>query len=220
MSEDRHPESDSRIQSDSDIERWETLDSKTLYRDRWVKFRVEKCRTPRGALVDAYHIIDYPLWVNAVVITKSQDVLLLREYRHGVHKHLLGIPSGYVEASDASPQAAMDRELREETGYEASCWHEVSRVYANASNQTNKVVTYLALGAQRTSSVEREETEAISIALVPVQEFLMSISTYVLQMQALHVAAVFASISWLCADDDAVRKRIGLAVERDSRERS
>ena len=205
-------------ETDTDLEQWETLDSRTLYQDRWIKFRVEQCLTPRGTSVNAYHIIDYPLWVNVVVITDTLDILLLREYRHGVRKHILGLPSGYVESIYATPQAAMVRELREETGYEAPCWQQVSRVYANASNQTNEVVTYLALGAQKTAHIEREYSEDISITLVPVQEFLASLRSYVLQMQALHVAAVFASISWLIHDNDQARARIGAAVDRRLRE--
>ena len=203
-----------RTQFMTDYERWDTLDSKTLYRDRWIEFRVEKCQTSQGAIVDAFHIIDYPLWVNAVVITDAWEVVLLREYRHGVRRQMLGIPSGYVESTDEGPHAAMVRELREETGYEAPYWHEVSRVYANASNQTNEVVTYLALDARKSASVARDATESISVSLVQVQEFLTSLRSYVFQMQALHVAAVLASLAWICEDDDTVRERVGLAVER------
>jgi ADP-ribose pyrophosphatase len=42
-----------------------------------------------------------------VALTKDHEVVLVRQYRHGVQQTVLELPSGTVEAIDLSPLAAV-----------------------------------------------------------------------------------------------------------------
>jgi 8-oxo-dGTP pyrophosphatase MutT (NUDIX family) len=51
-------------------------------------------------------------------VTRNREVVLIKQYRHGVRDVLLEIPGGIVEPGDTPLDAAI-RELKEETGYTA-----------------------------------------------------------------------------------------------------
>ncbi len=41
---------------------------------------------PNGTIVDPYYVLEYPTWVNIVALTKNQEVILVKQYRHGLIK--------------------------------------------------------------------------------------------------------------------------------------
>ena len=52
-----------------------------------------------------------------VPVDADGRLLLVRQYRHPARGWLLELPAGGVDDHDTSPEAAAQRELREETGY-------------------------------------------------------------------------------------------------------
>jgi ADP-ribose pyrophosphatase len=58
--------------------------------------------------------------VAVVAITDQQELLLIRQYRPAVKKHLLEIPAGSLESEAESPALCAQRELAEETGFRAN----------------------------------------------------------------------------------------------------
>ena len=69
-----------------------------------------------------FHVFESNPWVNVVPVTDAGEVVLVRQYRHGILGPSLEVPGGVVDARDASPRAAAERELLEETGYTALRW--------------------------------------------------------------------------------------------------
>ncbi|MEJ2395097.1 MAG: ADP compounds hydrolase NudE [Candidatus Thiodiazotropha sp.] len=57
--------------------------------------------------------------VLVVPMLDDDTVLLIREYSTGSNNYQLGLPKGRMEAEDADPMQAADREMREEVGYGA-----------------------------------------------------------------------------------------------------
>jgi ADP-ribose pyrophosphatase len=62
-------------------------------------------------------VVEYGVSVALIAIDAEGRLLMVRQYRHPAGAWLLEIPAGGVDAHDASPEAAAQRELREETGY-------------------------------------------------------------------------------------------------------
>jgi len=52
-----------------------------------------------------------------VPVDGAGRLLMVRQYRHPAGAWLLELPAGGVDPTDASPEAAAQRELREETGH-------------------------------------------------------------------------------------------------------
>src|SRR5207244_57426 len=96
-----------------------------------------------------YHVAESPPWVNVVALTPDMQVVLVREYRHGVGQVLLGLPGGGVEKRDESPLMAIQRELLEETGYGGGQFYEIGQSYPNAASQDNILYSFLALNVQK-----------------------------------------------------------------------
>ena len=62
-------------------------------------------------------VVEYGVSVALIAIDADGKLLMVRQYRHPAGAWLLEIPAGGVDEHDASPEAAAQRELREETGY-------------------------------------------------------------------------------------------------------
>jgi ADP-ribose pyrophosphatase len=94
-----------------------------------------------------------------VALTQDQQVVLVRQYRHTLQQTLLELPSGAVEATDASPLAAVQRELLEETGYMGEVVIETGRLAPNSATHTNMTHCFLATGAKRVADPVLDEAE-------------------------------------------------------------
>ena len=91
-----------------------------------------------------------PTTVCAVAITEENEVLMVRQYRHPVKETLLEIPGGFIDEGE-TPEEAMRRELKEETGYEFSSVINVGRIAANPGVLDNFTYLFLAKGGIKTS---------------------------------------------------------------------
>src|SRR5262245_37070789 len=130
-------------------EPWRVESSRVTYRDRWISVRSDRCVRADGRVIDPFHVLEYPDWLNVVAITPEGRLILTREYRHGAGAVLTALPAGTFNP-DEHPEQAARRELREETGYTGGRFVAMARSFANPANQTNTVHPFLALGVERT----------------------------------------------------------------------
>ena len=148
------------------IKPWKVLET-SYFRPR---FRMDRVELANGNLLDAT-IFEFRSWANIVALTKTGEVVLVRQYRHGVREVLLEFPGGVVEDGE-DPLEGAKRELLEETGYTASQWVEVGRLYPNPALQTNTLYCYLALDAVKVSGQSLDAGEDIEIHLMPLDELI------------------------------------------------
>jgi ADP-ribose pyrophosphatase len=175
---------------------WKRLQSTYILQDRWLSLRADTCQLPDGRTVAPYYVLEYPPWVNIVALTTDQRVVLVRQYRHGVQQTLLELPSGAVDAADASPLAAAQRELLEETGYGSEAVVETGRLSPNPATHTNLTYCFLATGVRLVAEPRPEETEHLEVVLMPLSEVVQLAHTGGL-LQALHVGALFFALQAL-----------------------
>lgn len=157
--------------------KWKVLRSETLLKDRWIDLRAETCVTPGGAEIAPYYLLRYPDWVHVVALTEADEIVLVREYRHGMGDFCLGLPAGIVDGEDAGPEQAARRELAEEAGYEARFWRPVARLQADASRQGNLIHIFLAEGL--TGGLTRrldEGEEGMTVECWPIADVLEGIA--------------------------------------------
>ena len=146
------------------IKPWKILE--TSYPLPWI--RVDKCELSNGNLMDAT-TFQFRSWANIVALTKGNEVVLVKQYRHGVCDVLLEFPGGVVEAGE-DPMVGAERELLEETGYRAARLIQVGKIYPNPALQTNTLYCYLALDAEKVSVQNLDAGEDIEVHLLPLDE--------------------------------------------------
>ena len=149
---------------------WRVTASRTLVRDRWIDLRADDCLREDGLEIAPYYILNYPDWVQIVAIDQDEQLIVVRQYRHGMRKITLELPSGCIDPADADPVAAGARELLEETGYVSDTIRLVGKTCNNPQNQTNEIYILLAENARRVAGQKLDESEDIAVELIPVEE--------------------------------------------------
>lgn len=110
-----------------------------------------------------------PPWVNIIPVTAEGEVVLVRQYRHGVREITLEIPGGMVDPNE-DPAVAARRELLEETGYDSDELRLLGSVWPNPAIQDNLCYFYLAEDAKRVAEPQPDPFERFEIVTVPLSE--------------------------------------------------
>lgn len=131
-------------------------------------FRVSRtlARSPRTGRVHPFFRIDADEWVNVVPLTDDDQVVLVRQYRHGSGEITLEIPGGIVDPGETPAQAG-GRELLEETGYRAEGLEPAGSLNPNPALFGNRVHTFVARGCRRVAEIRNEGAEETHVELVP-----------------------------------------------------
>jgi ADP-ribose diphosphatase len=169
---------------------WKVISSEYLYRDNWFTARRDRCITPRGKIVDPYYVLEYPNWVNALALTIENEVLLVKQYRHAFGRTILELPGGCVDDTDVSTEAAVRRELLEETGYTFSHVEHLCEISPNPSTNTNVCYSFLATGGVFTRPQSLDPNEEIEVLTVSIEELMILLKQNQI-WQALHVTTLF-----------------------------
>ncbi len=185
---------------------WTVESSRRILEDEWISLRADSCRTPEGELVEPFYVLDYPDWVNLVAVTGEDEVVLVRQYRHGLGRTLLELPGGAVEPTDASPADAAARELLEETGYEPGAMVESGLLSPNSASHSNLTRCFVATGCRRVGAPEQDGAERTEVSLVPLDDFARLVLDGGL-LQALHVGSALFGLARLGRLDFAPASR-------------
>jgi len=148
---------------------WKLISSKRKESYRIFNLRTDRARSPRTHRTHEFYVLESRDWVNVIPLTPANEVVLVRQYRHGTREVTLEIPGGLVE-SDDSPEQSARRELREETGYVAREMVSLGAVDPNPAFLNNRCYTYLARDVALTGDQQQDEKEDIEVILRPVHE--------------------------------------------------
>ena len=75
-------------------EPWQVVSSVLTYEVRWLTVRSDNCVTAEGKHIAPCHVLEYPDCVNVVALTPDFEIVLARQYRHGVGHVLTELPGG------------------------------------------------------------------------------------------------------------------------------
>ena len=148
---------------------WTELESLLLQDCRVFTVSRSLARSPTTGEPHPFYRIDSADWVNVVALTEADELVMVRQYRHGERGVTLEIPGGIVDPGESGAQAAA-RELLEETGYRAEAVTRLGVVNPNPALFGNRTETYLARGVRRVAEIRNGQTEETVVELVPRSE--------------------------------------------------
>jgi 8-oxo-dGTP pyrophosphatase MutT (NUDIX family) len=148
---------------------WDLIHSKLEMACRVFRLRSDRSKSPRTGMSYDFYVLEAVPWVNIVPITDRGEIVLIRQYRHGIRQNTLEIPGGMVDEG-YSPEEAAVKELFEETGYGAREIVPLGWVHPNPAILDNRCYTFLAKGAAPSGSQDLEEKEDIEVILRPATE--------------------------------------------------
>ncbi len=148
---------------------WEILNSRWDRSYRVFHLRTDHARSPRTGLSHDFYILESTDWVNVIPLTPEREVVLIRQYRHGIRENTLEIPGGLIETGD-SPEDAARRELAEETGYSDGEMTYLGYVHPNPAILNNRCHTFLARDVFLNGDQNQDEKEDIEVLLRPLSE--------------------------------------------------
>ena len=146
---------------------WQKISDETLARHLVFHVRRSRQRSPRTGVEIPFFLIDTANWVNILPITEDGEVLFVRQWRHGSERVSLELPGGLIDPSDTDPLQGAMRELREETGHEASDWVALGSNNPNPAIMTNRCFVYLATGCRAVGDLQQDLGEDIQVVKVP-----------------------------------------------------
>jgi ADP-ribose pyrophosphatase len=144
-----------------------TIRSRLLHEGRHFRFLQDEVELPNG-LRTHRDIVRHPGAVAIVPILPDGRIVLVRQYRYAAGKPLLEIPAGTLEEGE-DPLECARRELREETGYEASELMALLRCYM-APGYSDEVIHFFEARGLRSVGMSPEEDESIEVEVYEIGE--------------------------------------------------
>ncbi len=173
----------------TDPQPWRVLSSETLLDfSPWLRVIRQAVALPNGA-----HIPDYVLtpgrdYSMVLALTDDEQVLLVKQYKHGLGRVVLDFPAGYLDTPAEDPLACAQRELREETGYAARTWIPLGKWALDSNRATTGAHLFFARGLTRVAEPRLDDTEALVHFTVPLRDIPALLQT---EMPTLVCAAIW-----------------------------
>ncbi|QFF99185.1 NUDIX hydrolase [Psychrobacillus glaciei] len=175
---------------------WKTINSSYVFKTPFGNLRKDDCELPNGQIIENYYVNEYADWVNAIVLTKEKQIVLVKQYRYAAQDFFLEIPAGKPEGNESYENAIL-REVREETGFITEKEPILlGEFYVNPATQTNKVITFLIVDAYKAFEQELDPTEFIDVHLVDLNDIECMIANGEIN-QLFTVSAYYMSKSYL-----------------------
>lgn len=108
-------------------------------------------------------------WANVIPITPDNNVVLIKQYRHGIDDYTFEIPGGCVELGE-DPSLSAARELEEETGYHAPALDYLGCIRPNPALLSNRCYLYVARNVTLKGRQQLDPGEDIEVLLKPFDE--------------------------------------------------
>lgn len=153
------------------VREWPLISSDTIHKYRIFNIRNDRAQSPRTGSIYDFVVLDASPWVNIIPVTTNNEVILIRQYRHGIREVTLEIPGGLVENGEPHDLAAL-RELEEETGYGANRDDLIylGKISPNPAIQNNVCHTYLARNVYSIGAQKMDEKEDIELDICPLKD--------------------------------------------------
>jgi 8-oxo-dGTP pyrophosphatase MutT (NUDIX family) len=181
---------------------WEPVETREDRSYALFSVSVQKSRSPRTGKIHEFQILNSPDWVAVIPVTPDNEIVLVRQYRHGTHELSLEPPGGLIKDGQTPEESARD-ELEEETGYQAAIFEMLGWMHPMPALFSNRFYVFLARDASATGRTNPDETEDIETVVVPVDR----VRDYI-QSGKITSSVMIAALHLFLDRDDTTKDRL------------
>lgn len=144
---------------------WQTLNSREIYDNRWIKVTHREVLNPAGnpGIYGVVHMKN--LAIGILPLDEKQNTWLVGQFRYPLNRYSWEIPEGGCPLEE-EPLLAAQRELLEETGIKAQKWTKILDIDLSNSVTDEMGMAYVAQDLTF-GEAEPEETEQLQIKQLP-----------------------------------------------------
>jgi 8-oxo-dGTP pyrophosphatase MutT (NUDIX family) len=169
---------------------WRVVDSSYVLETPFFRLRRDAIAQPGNDATEDYYVRESRGFAVIFATTEDDRLILVREYKHGIGAEILALPAGAIDQGETPLECAI-RELREETGHEATGGVTFIRSFiAEPSNSNAHFSLFHAVGAVPSGVQAFDPLERIVVELVPVREAVELTRTGRIDVGS-HVAALY-----------------------------
>ena len=148
---------------------WRELSRDTIADGRIFTVERSTAESPVDGEPRAFDRIRSVDWAQLLPITRENEAVLVRQYRHGSQRITLEMPGGLVDAGEDPATAAL-RECLEETGYRARVARPLGVVNPNPALFAHRLHSFFATDVELEGAIRNTGTEVTEVLLVPVAD--------------------------------------------------
>lgn len=148
---------------------WQVAASSYVMDTPYLRIRRDRIVLPDGTVIEEYFVRESRGYVIVFALTPTREVVLVRQYKHGIGKVLLELVAGAIDEGEDPLQTAV-RELAEETGYASPSVEYVQSFITDPTSANTVAHLFFARDAYVNGEQELDVTEDIAVELVPLEE--------------------------------------------------
>jgi ADP-ribose pyrophosphatase len=156
-----------------DIQKWKVLKEQDVSPSPWFPVLQHTVQLANGQIVNDYFFSPLGDVVQVLALTPAHEVILVKQYKHGLGEILLELPGGMRQNGKSLIQSALN-ELEEEVGVKANADQLISLgKIANNPTKTRQITYgYVLFDAEFNSVQKLDETESIEVLTMPAPQVL------------------------------------------------
>ena len=148
---------------------WKLLSTRLIADYRIVRLREDRYLFEPKRTEATFVVCDSADWVLVIPVTDDGQVVLVRQFRHGVRQVVLEVPGGLLDPGE-TPEASATESLREETGYQAERIRLVGKMLPNPAINSASIHIVLAEGCRPAGDQNLDPFEQIEVLLRPLAD--------------------------------------------------
>jgi len=146
---------------------WNTRETHVAFKNRWLSVEIDAVELPNGSSYEYTRLVPSAPGVGVFGFNEVGEILLEREYRHGVGEVIWQIPGGLADPTEDRRTAGL-RELQEETGFAPAAINDetvryLGCVWDNPAFGPMRSYLYAAWGLAPTATTKRDPEEFVTL---------------------------------------------------------
>lgn len=153
------------------MEKWKIIKETDVSPSKWFPVMQHTVELPNGTIIDDYFISPMGKVAMVLPITKDNEIILVKQYKHALGEILVELPAGFQQKNKTLEESAL-AELEEEVGIRTTLENLVflGKAANNPTKTTHVTHYYLAKDLEFNARQNFDVTEEIELVKVTPQK--------------------------------------------------